>query len=463
MTTERIVPPNDLTAEAAVLSTVLLDPERYGAEVIASLHPEHFYSDANAKIFHAMIDLHGRGVPIDILTVRSWLADREMLQRVGGAVYLAEVLDAVPVVSNVKAYCDRVKDKWRLRELIRASQVIAAEAYAHPGEAQSFLDDAEAKIAGVARGQVDKELVPLSVAIKESSDRMEVAARSDGMRLGAPTGFKRLDQVTGGWMATDLILVAARPGMGKTSFAMQAAKTVAEYKGAVFGEPATPNGNIAVVFSLEMPRDQLAMRLVCQGARIDLNRARLGMVTNEELGRMQYVRNELYKLPMYLDDTVGLGPLDLRAKLQRSVAMASRLGYHIALAVVDYLQIMNPQDPAARSRQEQVGSIARALKRTARAVNVPIMALCQLNRGPEEGRGGRRPMLSDLRESGELEQEADVVAFLYREDYYDKDAETKGTCDVIVAKQRNGPTDTIRLAFEKQYTRFDNLSHDEEP
>ena len=468
---EARVPPNDLDAEAAVLSAVLLSRDSLD-KVQPILSPDHFYSDANRKIFEAYIDLSSNSRPIDILTVRSWLSDRDFLQRVGGAKYLAEILDTVPAVSNVDDYARRIKEKWRLRELITACRRISAEGYGTVENVQAFVDDAEQSVYEIARTPESTTVMPLKDVIQATFLRLNDAIKRGNRITGTPTGFARLDKLTGGLNEGDLVIVAARPGMGKTSLVLNMAVNVAlpkivetegpesdrEGAGNVRQEP----GSGVAIFSLEMPREQLAARLLCSEARVDVSKLRQGYLQAEDWSRLTKAAGELAKLPVWIDDTSDLSVLELRAKVRRIQAMTDQTKGRLGLVMIDYLQLMSG-NPRVTSREQQISEISRNLKKLAKDLSVPVVALSQLNRAVEtRGSKDKRPQLSDLRESGAIEQDADTIVFIYRDDYYNpEDPGVAGLAELIVAKQRNGPTGRIKVRFTKACTRFDNLAEEE--
>jgi replicative DNA helicase len=463
------VPPCDLDAEAAVLSAIMLKPD-VAAEAFSVAQPHHFFSDANRNIALALFDLYQSNSPIDILTVRAWLADRDKLNRSGGSSYLALILDSVPSVSNVETYAEIVRDKARTRTLIATCSQFAAIGYTHAGSAQEICDQAEAAVGSIARDDASGDVQPLTVSVGKAFQRIQAASKGSAGRTGAPTGFAKLDRLTGGWQATDLIIVAARPGMGKTAFGIGQALATARYGGMVFGEEQTVGGCASLVFSLEMPDEQLAMRLICMEARADLQAVRQGMVGTETWRRLTSTAADLHKVRMHIDMTGGIQVYELRSKVMRAKAKLAKLGQRLSLVVVDYVQKITTNDPRARSRTEYVGSVVRSLKDVARDAEVPIMALAQLNRAIEQG-SNRRPMLSDLREAGDLEQEADVVAFLYDpnrkdESQADRDeddpvkiaekARKPRDVEFIIEKQRNGPVGTVKMRWTPACTRFDD-------
>jgi replicative DNA helicase len=461
------VPPNDLGAEAAVLSAVLLSRDALD-KVQPILSPEHFYADANRKIFEAFADLSSVGRPIDILTVRSWLADRELLQRVGGATYLAQMLDSVPAVANVDDYARRVKEKWRMRQLIAACQRITAEGYGTVESVQAFIDQAEQAVYDIARTPEASTVHPIKEVIQTTFVRLTQALHRGNRITGTPTGFSGIDRLTGGLNGGDLVIVAARPGMGKTSLVLNMAVNVALPKlvesvrvdddgsgGNVRQEP----GSGVAVFSLEMPREQLASRMLCSEARVDVAKLRLGFLDENDWSRLTKAAGELAKLPIWVDDTSDLNVLELRAKVRRIQAMQDQSGTTLGLVMIDYLQLMSGNQKVT-SREQQISEISRNLKKLAKDLNVPVIALSQLNRAVEtRNTKDKRPQLSDLRESGAIEQDADMILFIYRDDYYNQeDPSVAGLAELIVAKQRNGPTGRVKVRFTKSCTRFDNLA-----
>lgn len=463
--TEGRVPPNDLDSEAAILSAIFLSRENLD-KIMSILQPDAFYADANRRIFEAFLDLHMSGRPIDLLTVKSWLADRDMLPRVGGTKYLAEIIDSVPAISNVDDYARIVREKWRLRQLIATCQRVSAEGYGSVESAQQFIDRAEQDIYDIARTPESTSVQTLKDVIQKTFLKLTESFERGSRITGVPTGFSGFDELTGGLHGGDLVIVAARPGMGKTSLVLNIATNVALPKlvetegddgegGAVHQEP----GFSAAVFSLEMPREQLASRMLCSEARVDASKLRKGNLNGEDWTRLTKAAGELAKLPVWIDDASDLSVLELRGKVRRIQAMASAGEVPpLGLVVVDYLQLMSG-NPRASSREQQISEISRNLKKLAKDLDVPVIALSQLSRAVET-RGGKdkRPQLSDLRESGAIEQDADMVMFIYRDDYYDKDnEEVAGLAELIVAKQRNGPTGTVRVRFTKASTRFDNL------
>lgn len=460
--TEGRVPPNDLDAEAAILSVIQCDAGNMD-RVAAILKPEQFYSDANRRIYEAQIALRAEGRPIDVVTVKGWLSDHDLLQRVGGTQYLLQIISDVPAVANVEDYANRVHEKWRARQLIASCQRIAAEGYAIGDDVQEFIDAAEQEVFEIARSPESSSIQPIKAVIQSAFSQLTEAYKRGGRIVGTATGFSRLDSLLGGLHDGDLVIVAARPGMGKTSWVLNIAANVAlpttfETDDGAVTEP----GKGVAVFSLEMPREQLACRMLCSEARVDLSKLRTGELNKNDWTCLTKAAEQIAKLPIWIDDASSISILDLRSKVRRLQALALKGTIPaLGLVVIDYLQLMQG-NPKASSREQQISEITRNLKLLAKDLRVPVIALSQLNRAVETRGKEKRPQLSDLRESGAIEQDADTVVFIYRDDYYDKDnPEVAGLAELIVAKQRNGPTGAIKVRFSKAYTRFDNLAGEE--
>jgi replicative DNA helicase len=460
------VPPHDLGAEAAVLSAAMLDADALD-EVLDILEPEHFYSTANELIFEAAKALAADWMPVDVTTVAGWLRSREQIQKIGGVRYLAQLVDATPAVAHVDAHARIVVEQWRLRELIRTCQKFAAEGYGDVGEPQTFIDSAEQAIYDIARTEARSTTVMVAEAMTTAFTALREAAERGGSITGMPTGFTDLDKKIAGLHRGDLLIIAARPGMGKTSLALNIAVNVAASKLGDDGKE-TPGTGVAV-FTLEMPKEQLATRMLCSEARVDLGKLRQGYLNQDDWAHLTSAARFIGAMPMWIDDQPALSLLELRAKVRRAKAEASRKGQllglgddtEVGLVVVDYLQLMRGRKDA-KSREQEISEISRGLKALAKEQNVPVIALSQLNRGVET-RGGKdkRPMLSDLRESGAIEQDADTVVFIFRPEYYDRETTDRGIAELIVSKQRNGPTGTVRTRFSAHCTRFDNLAPSE--
>ncbi len=471
------VPPHDLDAEAAVLSAILLSRDALD-RVLELLKPEHFYSDANGRIFEAAQELAGNGTPIDIVSVASWLRDRERIQQIGGPSYLAQLADATPAVAHVAAHATVVYEKWRLRHLIATCQKVAAEGYGDVGEVQQFIDSAEQGIYELARTQSSSSAQPLAVVLRAAFQQITAAAERGDRITGISTGYERIDAKTAGLHAGDLSIIAARPGMGKTSFVLNIGVNVASPRTVTaagpgehgHGEERHEPGFGVCVFSLEMPREQLATRMVCSEGRVDLGRLRQGFLQPDDWRRLTEAASYLSTLPIWIDDTPALGILELRAKVRRIQAEYNREATpqaperKVGLVVVDYLQLMKGRD-GVNSREQEISELSRGLKQLAKELSVPVIALSQLNRAVEtRNTKDKRPQLSDLRESGAIEQDADMIIFIYRDEYYNAETtNAKGIAELIIAKQRNGPTGKVMTRFTASCTRFDNLAAGDYP
>jgi replicative DNA helicase len=466
------IPPHDLDAEAAVLSAILLERDALD-KVLELLRPEHFYSDANRRVYEVAVELSSQGTPIDVVSVAGMLRDRERLAQVGGSAYLAQLVDAVPSVAHIETYARMVREKWRVRQLIATCQRVAAEGYGDVGEVQQFIDGAEQAVYEIARTPEASSVQRIEPIIRSVFEQITELARRGERITGVPTGFERLDAKTAGLHDGELTIVAARPGMGKTSFVLNVAVNVASPKTVSdaglddAGSAAREEPGMGVaVFSLEMPREQLASRMVCSEGRVDVGKMRQGFLQDRDWNSLTQAASFLYRLPIWIDDTPSLGVLELRAKVRRLQAEYNRptpeggLGQRIGLIIVDYLQLMSGSQYTA-SREQEISEISRGLKRLSKELRVPVIALSQLNRAVEtRGSKDKRPQLSDLRESGAIEQDADNIIFIFRDDYYEADSEQRGIAELIIAKQRNGPTGKVKVRFESAYTRFDNLAAD---
>ena len=467
------IPPHDLDAEAAVLSAILLERDALD-KVLELLQAEHFYSEANRRIYEVAVELSSQGTPIDIVSVAGQLRDRERLTQVGGSAYLAQLVDAVPSVAHIETYARMVREKWRIRQLIATCQRVAAEGYGDVGEVQQFIDGAEQAVYEIARTPEASSVQRIEPIIRSVFEQITELARRGERITGVPTGFERLDAKTAGLHDGELTIVAARPGMGKTSFVLNVAVNVASPKtvsdgglddaGAAAGREEPGMG--VAVFSLEMPREQLASRMVCSEGRVDVGKMRQGFLQDRDWNSLTQAASFLYRLPIWIDDTPSLGVLELRAKVRRLQAEYDRptpeggLGQRIGLVIVDYLQLMSGSQYTS-SREQEISEISRGLKRLSKELRVPVIALSQLNRAVEtRGAKDKRPQLSDLRESGAIEQDADNIIFIYREDYYEADSDKRGIAELIIAKQRNGPTGRVKVRFESAFTRFDNLAQE---
>ena len=462
------VPPHDLDAEAAVLSAVMIDSLSLD-KVLEFLKPEHFYSEAHRRIFEACMELKTTGKPVDVVQVGTWLKDRERIAQVGGMGYLTEVLNAAPAIANVAAYGYTIREKARVRQLIATCQRVAAEGYIDYGEAQKFIDGAEQAIYEIARTPESSTVERLRVVMRRAFAQLTEAASRGDRITGMSTGFTRYDNITAGLHDGDLTIIAARPGMGKTSFVLNVAANVAQPRGReLTSDPNTrweDPGHGVIVFSLEMPREQLANRMICSEGRVDVGRVRKGLLSQQDWGKLTQAAAHLGVLPIWIDDSPGLSLLELRAKVRRlqaeydEPAKDGRPGKRIGVVIIDYLQLMRGRENA-QSREQEISEISRGLKGLAKELKLSVIALSQLNRQVEtRSEKSKRPQLSDLRESGAIEQDADNICFIYRDDYYNKEASTEpNVAELIIAKQRNGPTGTAKVRFDKEYTRFDNLA-----
>jgi len=440
--------PESLAAEAAVLGSMLIDPECIG-DVVEQLTTEAFYRVEHRYIYDALISLYekNKGVGIDAVLLREELIKRNQLEEIGGVEYIAKILNSVPSSANVGYYTGIVKDKMLLRELISAAGEILDNAYNQTGEMAEVLDEAEQRMFSIT----DKNISGSASALKDLVARsFELIENRQGIHVtGLPTGFYELDEWTCGLQNGEMIIIAGRPSMGKTSLALN----IAEHIGLMEKIPVA-------IFSLEMGKQQLAERFLCSISEIDSQKVRKGLLSDAGYKKLADACAELSEAPIYIDDTAALTPLELRAKARR---LKSR--HDIRCIMVDYLQLMHVGSARVESRQQEITTISRYLKALARELNIPVVVLSQLNRSPE-GREGHRPRMSDLRESGSIEQDADVIMLLHREDYYHRgqdDYEPNNTADLIIAKQRNGPTGTVKLVFRERITRFENASRIEQP
>ena len=435
--------PHNLEAEKCVLGAILIDNPSFNqaAEVIDA---HDFFRDAHRRIFEKMVSLSERSEPIDPVTLKDELTRSGELEEVGGPAYVASLTDGVPRSANVEYYSKIVKEKSTLRRLIQSATDVLARAYDAEEGADELLDEAERSIFQIAEHRLRQGFVPLSQLVNTGYELIEKLQEHKGLVTGVPTGFVDLDEMTSGLQKADLVIVAARPSMGKTSLVLNMAL-----------HSAIAAGRSVGIFSLEMSKEQLFMRMLTSEARVDAHRFRGGFLGEQDYDRLVAAFARLHDAKVFIDDTPSAGILEMRAKARRL-----KMEHGLDMIVVDYLQLMQGRG-RFENRQQELASISRSLKILAKELDVPIVALSQLSRAPES-RSDHRPQLSDLRESGALEQDADVVLFIYREDMYgadgDRAPESEGTAEIIIGKQRNGPVGTVRLAFLKQYTRFENLA-----
>lgn len=432
------IPPHSMEAEQSVLGSMLLDKEAVAAagEV---LQAEDFYSDAHREIYEAMLSLYEAGKPVDLVTLVDELDQRGTMDGVGGLTYVTDLSRMVPSTANVRYYIRIIEEKSILRKLIKASGSIMNESYEASKEVDEIINQAEKSIFDISQKQSTTSFEHIKDTLLSSYAKIEELYNSKGSITGLPTGFVELDYKLSGMHPSELILVAARPGMGKTSFIMNVAQYAAIHSKAP-----------VAVFNLEMSRDQLANRMLCCEANVELQKIRTGNLSEDDWRKLARAMAPLSQAPIYIDDTPGISVTEIRSKCRRL-----KIEHGLGLVVIDYLQLMSGRG-RTDSRQQEIAEISRALKVLAMELSVPIIAGSQLSRAPE-ARTDHRPMLSDLRESGAIEQDADVVMFLYRDEYYNPDSEDKNIAEVIVAKQRNGPTGMVKLAWLGQYTKFANL------
>ncbi|TBH20131.1 replicative DNA helicase [Thermus thermamylovorans] len=439
------IPPHSLEAEQSLLGAILLDSEVLDELESLLPSPEAFYAEAHRKVYAAMQALRAQGKPVDLVTLAEELSRRGELEGVGGVSYLAQLSEATPTAAYAEHYARIVAEKWTLRRLIQAAGEAMRLAYEEAGSLDEILDTAGKKILEVALAQTETEARGMRELVHETFEHIEALFQNKGEVAGVHTGFKELDGLIGTLSPGSLNIIAARPAMGKTAFALTIAQHAALREGVGVG-----------IYSLEMPAAQLTLRLMCSEARIDMNRVRLGQLTDRDFSRLVDVAGRLAEAPIFIDDTPDLTLLELRARARRL-----RSQHRVGLLVIDYLQLMS--GPGAgkggENRQQEIAAISRGLKALARELHIPVIALSQLSRAVE-ARPNKRPMLSDLRESGSIEQDADLVMFIYRDEYYNPHSEKAGIAEIIVGKQRNGPTGTVELQFHAQHVRFNDLARE---
>ncbi|CRK82466.1 replicative DNA helicase [Neobacillus massiliamazoniensis] len=433
------LPPQNIEAEQAVLGAIFLEPSSLtlATEILI---PEDFYRASHQKIFNVMLKLNDLGKAVDLITVTEELAAAKLLEDSGGVSYLSELAGSVPTAANIEYYAKIVEEKSLLRRLIRTATTIATDGYAREDEVDSLLSEAEKKILEVAQRKNAGAFHNIKDVLVRTYDNIELMHNRVGDITGIATGFAELDRMTAGFQRNDLIIVGARPSVGKTAFALNIAQNV-----------ATKTGENVAIFSLEMGAEQLVMRMLCAEGNIDAQRLRTGSLTDEDWGKLTMAMGSLASSGIFIDDTPGVRISDIRSKCRRL-----KQEHGLGMILIDYLQLILGSGRSGENRQQEVSEISRSLKQLARELQVPVIALSQLSRGVEQ-RQDKRPMMSDIRESGSIEQDADIVAFLYRDDYYDKESENKNIIEIIIAKQRNGPTGTVQLAFVKEYNKFVNL------
>ncbi len=433
------IPPQNLEAEASILGGVLLDNEAINT-VIELVKSDDLYRESHRKIYRAMVDLWDRNEPVDLITLSDHLKAKGELEDVGGSAYLAELASQVPTAANIAHYARIVREKAILRHLIRTSTDIVTRGMEERGDVDGFLDDAERAIFDISEDRIRASFVRVGDVMTETIKKVDELYHRKEMVTGVPTGYRDLDRLTAGFQPSDLLIVAGRPAMGKTAFALNIAVN------------AALQGIGVAIFSLEMAMEQLVLRMLCSEARVDHSRLRTGYLREHEFPALVKTAGQLGDAPVYIDDTPAITVLEVRAKTRRLLRDRSR---KIGLVIIDYLQLMRGHRDSP-NREQEISEISRSLKALAKELRVPVVALSQLNRRVEE-RGDKHPQMADLRESGAIEQDADVIMFVYRDEAYDA-SKNPGVAEINIAKQRNGPVDTVKLTFLKEYTRFEDYT-----
>jgi replicative DNA helicase len=434
------LPPQHIEAEQSILGGILIENDTIN-RVTEILDADDFYRDAHRKIFNALINLSERDEPADLITLTNELRKIDQLDSIGGASYLASLIDSVPTAANIEYYAKIVKEKAILRKLIQTSTEIVTQSYEDRGDVEGFLDEAERAIFEISEKRVRPSFYSIREIVKDSFTTIERLFKKKELVTGVPSGFKELDRMTAGFQPSDLIIIAGRPSMGKTAFCLD----VAEYA-------AIDNKIPVAIFSLEMSKEQLVIRMLCSQAHVEGTRLRTGYLNESDWPKLTIAAGNLSEAPIYIDDTAALSALELRAKARRLKADRG-----LGMVIVDYLQLMKGR-ARVESRQQEISEISRSLKALAKELNIPVIAVSQLSRKTEE-RTGNRPQLSDLRESGAIEQDADLILFIYRDEVYNRseDNPNRGKAEVIIGKQRNGPIGKIDLAFLDKFTTFKDL------
>lgn len=439
------LPPQNIEAEQCILGGILIEDQAL-LKVIEFLRPEDFYKEAHSIIYDAVLDLFNRNEPQDLVTVHNALKSKGKLEAVGGAAYLAEITETMPVAANIGYYGKIVWDKAVLRRLIQKASDISTLCYEEAGEVDEVLESAESSIFEISQAKIRQAFHPLKSILRDSIKKVEDLYERKELITGVPTGFTELDRLTAGFQPSDLIIVAGRPSMGKTAFALNIAQ-----------HAAIANNTCVAIFSLEMSKDQLALRMLCSEARVNAQNVRTGFLNERDWPKLINAVGHLSEAPVFIDDTPALSVMEIRAKARR---LKSK--HNLGLLLVDYMQLMRGRG-RNESREQEISEISRSLKAMAKELNVPVVALSQLNRKVED-RKDRIPQMADLRESGAIEQDADVIAFIFRDEVYNRseDNPNRGMAEIIVAKQRNGPIGNVKLAFMDKYASFGNLSRESE-
>jgi len=429
--------PQNLEAEQSVLGSMLIDKTAI-AQAAEVLNAEDFYRDSHKVIFNAIRDLYQKDVPVDMITLIDYLRSTENLEDAGGITYITEISNSIPSTANLLSYIQIVEDKSILRKLIRSSTEIIETSYNKQDNVESVIDLAEKKIFNLAEKKNTSDFEPMNAVLERGFLEIERLFNNKGETTGVPSGFKDLDDKTSGFQRGDMVLIAARPSMGKTTFVLNLAQ-----------HAALRSGKKVAIFSLEMSKEQLAYKLLCAEANVDMLKLRTGNLDDKDWENIARASGPLAAAKIFIDDTAGVSVMEMRSKCRRL-----KMEHGIDMIIIDYLQLMSGSNP--ENRQQEVSEISRSIKAIAKEMQCPVLALSQLSRAPEQ-RADHRPMLSDLRESGSIEQDADLVMFLYRDEYYNKETEDKNMAECIIAKQRNGPVGTVKLAWLGQYSKFGNL------
>ncbi|RNC28933.1 MAG: Replicative DNA helicase [Candidatus Dichloromethanomonas elyunquensis] len=432
------VPPHNLEAEQAVLGALMLDPQK-GSTVFEILSPEDFYRDTHKNIFLAIREIFEKGDPVDLVTVAENLRQNGKLESVGGIGTVSQIAASVPSAANVDHYARIAAEKALLRQLIKMAGYIEEKGYEAGEEALNLLEEAERLILEISQRKTKEGFVTIRTILLKTFDKIEYLYSNKGNLTGVPTYFKELDRITSGWQPSDLIIIAARPSMGKTALVLNMAQNA-----------AVKAGIPVAVFSLEMSKEQLVQRILCSEAMVDQQRVRTGELLDSDWPKLTQAVAPLSEAPIFIDDTVGISLAELRSKARRL-----KIEQGLGLVIIDYLQLMTI-GRKIESRQQEVAQISRGLKGVARELSVPVIAISQLNRGVEQ-RQDKKPIMSDLLESGSIEADADVISFIYRDEYYHPESDKKGIAEIIIAKHRNGPVGTVELGYLKEFTKFVNL------
>ena len=430
--------PQSIEAEQSVIGAMIIDKSAI-AQVFEKLNEDDFYRDGHKVIYKAIREMYAKDIAVDLVTILEYLKTTDMLDKAGGVTYISELSSSVPTTANLSSYIKIVEEKSTLRKLIKASTSIIEESYNSGGDVEKVIDLAQKKVFDIAEKKDSKEYEALSDVLERGFLEIERLFNNRGAITGVGSGIKDLDAKTSGFQKGDMVLIAARPSMGKTTFSLNIAENA-----------ALKEGKSVVIFSLEMSKEQLAYKLLCSQANVDMLKLRTGNLEDDDWERIARATGPLANAKIYIDDTAGISVMDMRSKCRKI-----KMEHGIDMILIDYLQLMSGS-AGSDNRQQEVSEMSRSIKALAKEMECPVIALSQLSRAPEQ-RADHRPMLSDLRESGSIEQDADVVMFLYRDEYYNKETEEKGIGECIIAKQRNGPIGTVELVWLPRYTQFVNM------